>query len=91
MDYSADYGRLLTVMEEKATFAEQKDKNMKTMMKTFERFSQLIQNGVTRANPYLTFETVCRMLKVSPEALDELLLDELGMCGEQIIAASRKH
>lgn len=63
---------------------------MKTMMKTFERFSQLIENGVAKHNPYLTFETVCRIMKVPAEAFDELLLDELGMTGNQIIEASRK-
>lgn len=63
---------------------------MKTMMKTFERFSQLIENGVAKHNPYLKFETVCRIMKVSAEAFDELLLDELGMSGNQIIETSRK-
>lgn len=63
---------------------------MKTMMKTFERFSRIVVNGVAKYNPHLSFKTVCRMLKVSPTALDEVLLDELGMTGDQIIAASRK-
>lgn len=62
---------------------------MKTLMKNFERFAQLLESGAFKTNPYLSFETVCRCLKVSPSDLNELLIRELGMNGNEIIAAYR--
>lgn len=66
-----------------------KDKIMKTLMKNFERFAQLLDSGAFKTNPHLSFETVCRCLKVSPSDLNELLIQEIGMDGNEIIAAYR--
>ncbi len=66
-----------------------KDKIMETIMKNFERFAHLMENGAAVINPYLNFETVCRVLKESPSDLNDLLLEELGYSGDEIIASYR--
>lgn len=66
-----------------------KDKIMKTLMKNFERFAQILESGAFKTNPYLSFETVCRCLKVSPSDLNELLIQEVGMDAIEIIASYR--
>ena len=39
----------------------------------------------------LDFPAVCRRLRVPPGELNELLLDELGTCGEEIILQASKY
>lgn len=37
------------------------------------------------SNPYLTFGCVCRAVGAVPDELNEILLHEVGMKGEEII------
>lgn len=62
---------------------------MKTIMKNFESFAQLMENGAAVINPFLTFDTVCKCLGAPYSDLNDLLLDELGFSGDEIIASYR--
>ena len=53
---------------------------MKT--KTYIRFASLLQTGT-----YPSYPSVCRVLGVCPDELDELLLSELGVRGEELFGA----
>ena len=59
-------------------------------MTTYSRFCELMLRGRILENPYLSFETVCRFLHASPADLDEILVEELGENGRQIMTSARK-
>lgn len=46
---------------------------------TYLRFASLLQSG-----SFSSYEAICRALRVCPDDLDELLLDELGYDGQQV-------
>ena len=55
-------------------------------MTTYSRFADFLESGDFRASDdNLSFEQVCRKLHVSPFCLDEILMDELGMTGQEIM------
>ena len=78
------------------------ENEMCTSMTTYSRFCELMLRGRILAeipgaghfsfleNPYLSFETVCRFLHASPADLDEILVEELGENGRQIMTSARK-
>lgn len=45
----------------------------------YQRFYSLLQTG-----SYTSYEGICRSLRVCPDDLDELLLNELGYTGMQV-------
>ena len=53
---------------------------MKT--KTYIRFASLLRTGT-----YSSYPSICRVLGVCPDDLDELLLSELGVRGEELFGA----
>lgn len=34
---------------------------------------------------YASFETVCRRVRISPFSMEEMLMDEMGMTGEEVM------
>lgn len=72
-------------------FAEQNVTIMCTMKKSYERFARLIENGETLRDPEVTFKSICRELRVSPSALDEIVERELGVKGQELIDKYRKN
>lgn len=51
---------------------------MKT--KIYTRFASLLQSGL-----YCSYEQICRVLRVSPDSMDEFLLSELGYTGAALL------
>ncbi len=51
----------------------------------FLRFERLMDTEKVYLNPDITFRDICRRLFVSPSSLDEILLDEIGMNGDELI------
>lgn len=62
---------------------------MKTLMKNYELFALLLEKGLAEKNPYLDFQTVCRCLGAAPSDLDEILRDETGFGGDEILERYR--
>lgn len=58
---------------------------MCALMKSYSRFERLMNVDEVWRNPYLDYQSVCRMIGVSPASLDEILESELGMRGEEIL------
>lgn len=52
---------------------------------TFLRFERLMDKEKVYLNPDVSFHTICRSLSVSPSSLDEILLQELGMNGDELV------
>ena len=63
---------------------------MCTIMKTYGRFAGLLDGSRILENPFVRFRDVCRFLRVSPASLDEILMDELGMTGAELMESRRK-
>ena len=47
--------------------------------KTYYEFAKLLEHG-----GFDSYEDICRSLGVCPDDLDEILVQELGFCGEQV-------
>lgn len=62
---------------------------MCVLMTSYSRFERLMDRTEVWRNPYLSYQDICRMAGVSPASLDEMLLAELGMNGEQILQKYR--
>lgn len=52
---------------------------------TYLRFERLMDREKVYRNPNVTFRSLCRMLSVSPASLNEIILRELGIGGEELI------
>ena len=63
---------------------------MCTIMKTYGRFADLLDGSRILENPFVGFGHVCRFLRVSPASLDEILTEELGMTGAELMESRRK-
>lgn len=46
---------------------------------TYQRFYSLLTSG-----SYDSYEAICRRLRVCPDDLDEVLMDDLGCTGAQV-------
>lgn len=62
---------------------------MKTLTKNYERFALLLENGIAKKNPSIDFQTICRCLGVAPSDLDEILREETGFGGDEILERYR--
>ena len=69
----------------RATFAYQNEKIMNTLMNTFSRFERLVTSLAVVGELDIDFHQVCRLLRVSPYTMEEILTDQLGMTGEEIL------
>lgn len=70
-------------------FGFQNDMLMRTMKKIYERFGVLMESDEVLSRPGIDFRLVCRMLRVSPPDLDEVVRKELGMSGEEVVGKCR--
>lgn len=52
---------------------------------TYLRFERLMDNEKVYRNPDITFRSICRRLAISPSSLEEILLRELGMSGDELV------
>jgi len=59
-------------------------------MTTFALFEQMLEKEHVQSNGKIKFEDICRRLNVSPVDLDELLFEETGFRGEEILENYRK-
>lgn len=57
--------------------------------KSYKAFHLTLESGLASGNPAASFREVCRKLKVSPADLEEIIMDELGMSGEEVVAMYR--
>lgn len=62
---------------------------MCTISSTFLRFERLMDNEKVYLDPDVSFHTICRRLAVSPSSLDEILIQELGMSGDELVDSYR--
>lgn len=57
--------------------------------KIYKAFSLALEEELSSGNPKLGYRSICGRLKVSPVDLDEILNDELGMGGDEIVELFR--
>lgn len=57
---------------------------MKALFKSYETFCSLLDNP---ANLSFSFEELCSRVRVSPLDLNEILREELGLSGMELLAA----
>ena len=80
-------GRVLLFSGQCPIFADNKhDKNMKLQESVTNRLFRLLETDRTLPD----FPTACRRLHVLPGALNEALLRESGICGEELILRQQK-
>ena len=58
---------------------------MRTEEKILKEFWRLIEERPRRGDDPVDFPACCRRLHVVPGVLDEILIRETGLCGEEII------
>ena len=64
---------------------------MESKEKIMERFERILESDLSRGGGQEDFCDICRKhLGIPPGAMDEVLLAELGMSGEEIIAEYRR-
>lgn len=66
------------------------DKTMCTFMTTYSSFVKFLETEAPAADGSPDFETLCRRFRISPFCLEEILLEELGMTGSEVIAVYRR-
>ena len=54
---------------------------MKTVETDFRTLARFLENTPVRPD----FPAVCRLLRLRPGALDDYLVRELGLCGEELL------
>ena len=59
---------------------------MRSIMTTYERFWRILSDTMEHDGKTDSFLSICRRLRVSPFDLEEVLMDELGKTGEEIIS-----
>lgn len=70
-------------------FGFKNDNEMFTMEKIYERFGVLMESRAVLEHPGMDYNGVCRMLRVCPAELEEILWRELGMTGQEVFDASK--
>ena len=63
---------------------------MKTLSAIYLNFSQILLEDRIYEDPDVTFYDLCAALCVSPSDLDEILFEELGMKGPEILQSFQK-
>ncbi|MCQ2176928.1 MAG: hypothetical protein MJY41_03190 [Bacteroidales bacterium] len=58
---------------------------MKTLMNTYSRFERLVSSLAASGNLDTDFRGVCRILGVSPYSLEEVIENQLGLTGDEIM------
>ena len=63
---------------------------MKTMQDIYARFADMVEE-LRRKGGEPDYRRMCRKLGVAPASLDEVLLEELGMSGPELIESIWSH
>ena len=63
---------------------------MKTLSAIYLNFSQMLLEDRIYEDPDVTFYDLCAALRVSPSDLDEILFEEMGMKGPEILQSFQK-
>lgn len=63
---------------------------MQTLNKAYIRFSQMIEDGSYNTEG-VNFASMCRSIGVAPASMEEVIWQELGMGGEELLAELRAH
>ena len=72
---------MLHFCERSRIFAEKTEIAMKTIETDFRTFVRFLEDTPVRPD----FPAVCRQLHICPGALDDYLVRELGLCGEELL------
>ena len=63
---------------------------MKTIAAIYLNFSQMLLEDRVYEDPDISYYDLCAALRVSPSDLDEILYDEMGMKGVEILQSFQK-
>jgi len=63
---------------------------MKNMEQVYARFAEMVDEMQERGEK-LSFRRICRKLGVAPASLDEILWEELGMSGNELLESLENH
>lgn len=72
-----------------ATFAYRNEKNMNTLMQTFSRFERLVSLLASSGNTNNDFHEICRKMRVSPYTMEEIIKEQTGLTGSEIMEIYR--
>lgn len=81
-------GQTPVITQKSMSFAQKTNAKRKIMCaihSTFLCFERLMDTEKVYRNPDISFRNICRQLSVSPSSLNEILLDEIGMNGDELI------
>ena len=63
---------------------------MKTIVSAYSEFSRMILEDKIYEDKTVAYTDICAALGVSPGDLDEVLIDEIGMNGSEILQSFQK-
>ena len=63
---------------------------MRTMANAYSNFSRMLLDDRIYEDGNISFYDICAALRVSPGSLNEILEDELGMNGPEILQSFQK-
>lgn len=63
---------------------------MKTLSQAYAAFAGLMSDEIYLSTPCLTYEAVCARIGVSPTDLNEILFNEMGLSGPEILNSFQK-
>ena len=63
---------------------------MKTIAAIYLNFSRMLLEDRIYEDPDISYYDLCAALRVSPSDLDEILLEEMGMKGAEILQSFQK-
>lgn len=60
------------------------------LINKYSLFADLLEKGKIYLDPEVDFPEVCRRLEVASRDMDDLLQEELGMTGDEVLSAYRR-
>ncbi len=63
---------------------------MKTLSQAYAAFADLMSDDIYLSTPCLSYEAVCARIGVSPTDLNEILFNEMGLSGPEILNSFQK-
>ena len=63
---------------------------MRTIASAYSNFGRMMLDDHIYEDPDVDYNDICTALRVSPDDLDEILLEELGMKGSEILQSFQK-
>lgn len=77
-------------MYTRVMFATQKRTLMRTIAAAYSDFSRMIVDDLIFEDDTVNFTDICASLRICPADLNEILQDELGMNGDEILQSFQK-